>query len=363
VKYHVNDEGRVLVCKADVRSCNFGEEEGGIGHYPNPKDAEKAYERHMQSKIFANVSRHPEIRYEAPLESASYHEKVLRDCYDRNKEMSQIQLAKHYNYVSDTISELYKKGMTTEKTHARETKAGLAFNDERVKAHTEIINEFIEKYKEVPENGEALFAGGLGGAGKSTVLGQYAGIDQSKYVTLNPDDIKEIMAEKGLIPKVKGLTPMEASPLVHEEASHITAIIFEKIRQKKKNIIFDITMSSLGSVQNRILHLKKAGYTKVSGVFVDITPETSHERGEYRYRQGLQDYLKNKNGHGGRFLPGNITSGLKTDEDSQFKSKNAENFVNLAKLGGFTHMPRVFNNNVFGRDPQEISFKKFVKGE
>ena len=38
-------------------------------------------------------------------------------------------------------------------------------------------------------------AGGLGGAGKSTVLEKYAGIDRSKYLTINPDDIKEEMAE------------------------------------------------------------------------------------------------------------------------------------------------------------------------
>lgn len=361
MKYHVNDEGRVLTCKAEVKSCKFGEEEGGVGHYPNPRDAEKAYERRMQSQTFASIRVHPEIRYDAPLDTADHHEKVLRNCYDRNKEMSQMEIAKHSIYVGETISELYKRGMTTEKTHAKETKAGLVFNEERVKAHVEIINEFIEKYKDVPENGEAVFAGGLGGAGKSTVLGKYASIDQSKYVTLNPDDIKEIMAEKGLIPKVKGLTPMEASPLVHEEASHITATIFAKIREKKKNIIFDITMSSLGSVQNRMLNLQKAGYTKAEGIFVDITPETSYERGDFRYREGLQDYLKNKKGNGGRFLPRNLTEGQKTDEDSKFRSKNAENFVNLAKLGGFTTQPRVFDNNVFGRNPQEISFKSFVK--
>ncbi len=34
-------------------------------------------------------------------------------------------------------------------------------------------------------------AGRLGGAGKSTVLDGHAGIDQSRYLTINPDGIKE----------------------------------------------------------------------------------------------------------------------------------------------------------------------------
>ncbi len=70
-------------------------------------------------------------------------------------------------------------------------------------------------------SGRAIIAGGLSGAGKSTVLDHYAGIDRSQYLTINPDDIKEKMADRGLIPQVDGLSPMEASDLVHEESSYI----------------------------------------------------------------------------------------------------------------------------------------------
>ena len=41
----------------------------------------------------------------------------------------------------------------------------------------------------------------------------------SQYLMINPDDIKEEMARRGMVPEIEGLSPMEASDLVHEESS------------------------------------------------------------------------------------------------------------------------------------------------
>ncbi len=110
----------------------------------------------------------------------------------------------------------------------------------------------------------AIIAGGLPGSGKSTVLSEQAGIDLSKYLTINPDDIKEKMAERDMIPHVEGLSPMEASHLAHEESSLIA-------KQSSpagplsdgKNVIWDITMSSRATAQRRrIARLHDAGYRR-----------------------------------------------------------------------------------------------------
>ena len=55
--------------------------------------------------------------------------------------------------------------------------------------------------------------------GKGTILAKHAGIDTSKYLVIDPDQIKEQMARRGMIPEVEGLSPMERSVLVHEESS------------------------------------------------------------------------------------------------------------------------------------------------
>ena len=43
----------------------------------------------------------------------------------------------------------------------------------------------------VPCERKAIVAGGLPGAGKTTVLPEFAGIDLSQYLMINPDVIKE----------------------------------------------------------------------------------------------------------------------------------------------------------------------------
>jgi ABC-type nitrate/sulfonate/bicarbonate transport system ATPase subunit len=72
---------------------------------------------------------------------------------------------------------------------------------------------------DVPSDGRAVIAGGIAGAGKTTVLESFAGIDRSQHLTVNPDEIKEKMAERRMIPGADGLSPMERSGLVHEESS------------------------------------------------------------------------------------------------------------------------------------------------
>jgi hypothetical protein len=74
-------------------------------------------------------------------------------------------------------------------------------------------------------SGAGFIAGGLGGAGKTTVLEQHAGINSSGFPTINPDEFKEELARRDLVPDVPGLSPMEASSLVHQESSHIARML------------------------------------------------------------------------------------------------------------------------------------------
>jgi hypothetical protein len=76
------------------------------------------------------------------------------------------------------------------------------------------------------------------------VLEQYAGIDRSQYLTVNPDGLKEIMAARGGIPPVENLSPMEASDLVHEESSAVAKRLAAKARATGTNLIWDITMAT-----------------------------------------------------------------------------------------------------------------------
>jgi hypothetical protein len=242
-------------------------------------------------------------------------------------EMSQEEYATHLTRVEAVLDQAVEDGQTTDQLHTvgKDEKGRDVYTKARVEQHQRIIDKVTRGWDEVPNGGRAVIAGGLGGAGKSTVLGKYAGIDQSQYATLNPDDVKELMAEAGMIPDVSGLSPMEASALVHEESSHIVGILAEMAYRQKKNVIWDITMSGQDSVQKRIDDLRASGYGFINGVFVDIPVETSVVRALGRHRRGAEQYRAGE-GAGGRFVPPHIIRKNNPTPGSTAQSRNREVF-------------------------------------
>lgn len=245
-----------------------------------------------------------------------------------------------------------RKTHATELTHATTLPDGtVAWNPDRDRLHRQIAAELYTKNAAgVPREGRAVIAGGLGGAGKSTVLAKHAGVEQSQFVTLNPDDVKEIMADRGLIPDVPGapdLSPMERAALVHEESSRITALMADMAYAERRNVIWDITMSSQNSVASRVDALKRNGYGDVEAVFVDIPVEVSVTRAMARYRRGVDDFLAGK-GHGGRFVPPAI---IRAQQTSGGRTANRETFD---ALRGSFNRSSVFDNSVDGRAPVRL---------
>lgn len=236
------------------------------------------------------------------------------------------------------------------KTHATDTTQTLpggGWRPERDKIHREIVADIYAKHSNVPNEGRAYIAGGLGGAGKTTVLTKHANVDTSKYMTINPDDIKEELVRRGLVPDVPGaadLSPMERSTLVHEESSRIAMMLADKAYRDKKNVMWDITMSSEKSVASRVTAMKGAGYGQINGVFVDIPVEESVKRAISRYRRGADKY-NNGEGPGGRYVPPGI---IRAQQTSSGATINREVFAALKSSFGAWE---VWDNGVTGRDP------------
>lgn len=228
------------------------------------------------------------------------------------------------------IKQAKREGLETHKaykpTHA--PREGFYTHD-RLRQQEEIIEEFLEAAKDVPEEGKAVFSGGLGGAGKGTVLrSDLVDFDPADFLTVDPDAIKEAMAVRGMIPKVAGfddISPMELSALVHEESSHIAARLATRAQATRKNMIYDITMSSERSVAKRLELLRQAGYDDVEMVFVDIPVETSVTRALARYEEGLRRYDAGE-GFGGRYVPPDI---IRSHVDPEWGSVNRRTFETL----------------------------------
>jgi predicted kinase len=232
--------------------------------------------------------------------------------------------AEHAEHVSEVRARLEKAradGLATDRQHTVDP-AREVWSDQRDAMHDSIIDDLYARANNVPCERRAIIAGGLPGAGKSTVLERYAGIDRSQYLTINPDDVKEEMARRDMIPPVNGLSPMEASDLVHEESSHIAKRLARRAHADGKNVIWDITMSSQASTENRVTALRTQGYTRIEGVFIDVAVNVSVGRAENRHREGEDNYRAGE-GHGGRFVPAEL---IRAKADPDWGSCNRKTF-------------------------------------
>jgi predicted kinase len=235
--------------------------------------------------------------------------------------LTDAEYAEHVTNVRERLDKARADGLATDRQHTIDPARGV-WSAERETLQDSIIEDLYRKASGVPCERRAIMAGGPPGAGKSTILDSHAGIDRSQYLTINPDEIKEEMARRDMIPPVDGLSPMEASDLVHEESSHVAKRLARRAQADGKNVIWDVTMSSRESTEWRINALRTAGYTRVEGIFVDIPVETSVTRASGRHREGHDNYRAG-DGLGGRLIPGEM---IRAQADPEWGSRNRKTF-------------------------------------
>jgi predicted ABC-type ATPase len=277
----------------------------------------------------------PETRNEATVSD----ETAVRDLPPLTDE----EYADHIRLIEFGLDEAERQGMSSQRLYTDDPE-GQVPTKSRADQQLGILNDICRDLADVPCGGEAVIAGGLGGAGKSTVLSRFAGIDRAKYLTVNPDEIKEKMAGRGMIPKVDGLSPLECSQLVHEESSLVAGSLAERAYANRRNVIWDVTMSRYESAAKRIDDLRDAGYTNILGVFVDIPAAKSVERAQNRHRAGMEEY-RNGRGDGGRHLSPDLILRQQADDGQTINRKVFESLK--PKFDRWV----VFDNSVDGRDP------------
>jgi hypothetical protein len=246
---------------------------------------------------------------------------------DRIEPLTDAEWAEHLAEVETKLDKARADGLATDAQHTID-RGREVWSDERQAIHDEIVKELYARAEGVPCEYKAILAGGIAGAGKTTVLNTRAGIDSTEYLTINPDTIKEEMARRGLIPELHGLSPMESSDLVHEESSFIARRLGHLAQADGKNLVWDITMSKQTSIDRRIDGLRSAGYSQIEGIFVDIPIEVSLWRADERHREGHEQY-RIGNGFGGRYVPPRLTL---DQADPDWGSQNRGNFERSKSL-------------------------------
>ncbi len=265
---------------------------------------------------------------------------------DQVRPLTDAEHAEHVTEVRGRLEAASTGGMANDVGHTLDPRQEVWSRDRR-SLHDGIVEELYATAKDVPCERKAIIAGGLPGAGKTTVLEQHANIESSQYLTINPDVIKLILAKRDLLPRIEGLSPMEASVLAHEETSHIAKRLAHRAQSDGKNIIWDVTMSSSTSTEKRINSLRDSGYTRIDGLFVDIPVDVSLRRVDARHRDAHDEYRDGR-GLGGRFVPRET---ILQYADQEWGSQNRKNFEGLkARFDGWSR----YDNSVDGRHPQLV---------
>lgn len=380
-KWHPRkSDGKAVRCEADVRKCPRTKE-GEVHVYANaPGEAQRKIDaikaEYAGDGFFATASTSSPNTVAAPppeeggdtrtgkaweqmslVEQGRECERILNEAIRNRQPIGGLDLSLRHQYAERALSQAIRDGKITSKIYASSEVPGMEYTKERHLAQQEIIEDVLKAHDKVPCEGKAVLSGGMGGAGKTTVLTRYLGMDTSQYITINPDDIKEIMAERGMIPTLRGLTPMECSTLAHQEASYISSLIMKRAIAEKRNIILDGTMASMKSMRRRTGQLRDGGY-HMSAVFVDITPETSQKRATSRYQRGMSKYTTSREGQGGRILPASVNQGNTPEDPTRFRSRSAENLAALYEDGTIPSTPVIYNND--GDAPQPVAYDDFV---
>jgi predicted ABC-type ATPase len=265
----------------------------------------------------------------------------LADSRREAHRFTDAQWAGHVREVADRLEQARADGQSTDERYTVDQRRQI-WAEDRESHHDALLDDLYKQAADVPSERRAIIAGGLPGAGKTTVLEEQVGIDRSQFLTVNPDDVKVELAKRDLIPHVPGLSPMEGSDLAHEESSQVAKRLARRAQTEGKNVIWDITMSSLETTQARIHDLRAHGYTRIEGVFVDLPPEVSAARADGRHRHAEEDYRAGI-GLGGRFIPADV---IADKHDQEWGSVNRRTFEAVKPL---LDAWSIYDNSVDGR--------------
>lgn len=243
---------------------------------------------------------------------------------DLVRPLTDAEHAEHVAVVKARLLDARASGLATNVLYTDDVRHEVWSHDRRL-IHDDLVADIYAAASAVPCDRTAIVTGGLPGSGKTTVLGRYACVDLSQYLMINPDLVKEQMAHRGLAPSVDGLTPMEASDLMHEESSHIAKRLAHRAQADGRNVIWDVTMSKAASVAGRIDALRASEYQRIDGIFVDASLDVSFRRADSRHREGHDQYRAGL-GVGGRFTPSEM---IYAQRDEAWGSRNRANFERL----------------------------------
>jgi len=148
---------------------------------------------------------------------------------------------------------------------------------DRAILHEKIARDIVDNSQIATKDPEFLMTGGYPGSGKTTILNQAFPGWRKKFVHIDSDMVKDLLAKYDGIDNVGW-----RAAAYHEEADAVLDLIFDLARYENRHILFDGTMKSAEKMKLIINNYKKSGYKMISA-FADLPMEQAVQRAIERY--------------------------------------------------------------------------------
>lgn len=301
--YHINNEGQIVPCRAKKGHCPFG------GNLPDDFTLAEAKEFNKEKEAT------DEIFNQKKFSNSDYNtvEAMEREAFVEKSCQMALDSRNTYNTMRDDDGN---------------------WDTERQLEHQEILNSLLkEAHTHAKNENKLIMSAGLPGAGKSYTLNNYVaqelGVNMNDYVTVNADDMKEIFADRGMIPQIDGMSPMECAQFVHQECSYLAKQYATILRSQGFNVIYDCTAKNFKSTKIEVDKYLNSGYKveDIQIVYVDVSTDTSFERTKTRYRDDL-----NNSERGGDMSPNMLSINVNPPRRVCFVQRTQKQLSNFMKV-------------------------------
>lgn len=170
------------------------------------------------------------------------------------------------NFVAKQRLQAYNVQSTRSTWMQRDLFGREAYSPVRADLHERIMRDILAQGK---YGNKMVMTGGYSGSGKSSSLSMFDEAWETKYMNINSDNIKSMLA------KHDGFSELGfRAGQYHAEANDILKILMRRAVQSGKNVLYDGTMTKLTRQGDFLKLFQDAGY-KVTGLFADLPIENS----------------------------------------------------------------------------------------
>ncbi|QFS89945.1 hypothetical protein FIV07_04250 [Mycobacterium sp. THAF192] len=123
----------------------------------------------------------------------------------------------HIAALENQLNMLRSRDVDSRTLYGTTTRGWTLWSGDRRAAQRRLVRELWQQHSAtVPREAKAMLVAGVDGAGKTTMRSDPSnGFTADRYFVIDPDEIGEAMAQRGMIPAVDGLSLMEVSAVTY----------------------------------------------------------------------------------------------------------------------------------------------------